>query len=215
MSAAKRSPSKKSVPKSDLPTTVRVQSVILTGRGQKVVLDKDLARIYGVETRVLNQAVKRNRGKFPEDFVFQLTTQEVTALRSHSVISKTGDQLQFASESKHGGRRYLPLAFTEHGALMAANVLRSQRAVEMSVFVVRAFVQMRQQLLTTRTLEKRLAEIEKTLLAHDTALVELFQMIRPLLLPAEEPTRRRIGFSRSEEDRWRMWKRRVAMNPYS
>jgi hypothetical protein len=151
-------------------------------------------------TRVLNQAVRRNSEKFPEDFVFRLTAQEAKALRSQTVISKTADKPQSGSGSKRGGRRYLPLAFTEHGALMAANVLRSQRAVEMSVFVVRAFVQMRQQLLTTRTLEKRLGEIEKTLLAHDTALVELFKAIKPLLLPPEVAKPRRIGFDRRDGD---------------
>lgn len=182
--------------------TVRVQSMIVTVRGCRVILDADLARIYGVQTKALNQAVKRNAERFPEDFVFRLTSRELSDLALQtSAPGGPADRSQFVTGSqKHRDPRYLPYAFTEHGALMAANVLRSQRAVEMSVFVVRAFVQMRQELLTTRTLERRLAEIEKTLLAHDRALVELFKAIKPLLLPPEATEPRRIGFNRSEGD---------------
>jgi hypothetical protein len=175
--------------------------MIVTVRGYRVILDADLAEIYGVQTKVLNQAVKRNAERFPEDFVFRLTRQELSDLASQAPPSGApADRSQFVTGSqKHRDPRYLPYAFTEHGALMAANVLRSERAIEMSVFVIRAFVQMRQQLLTTRTLEKRLAEIEKTLLAHDRALVELFQVIRPLLLPPTAPGRRQIGFGREKD----------------
>jgi len=130
--------------------------------------------------------------RFPKDFVFRLTADEVERLRFQNGTSNPG----------RGGRRYLPFAFTEHGAIMAATVLSSSKAVEMSVFVVRAFVKMREQLMATATLAKRLAEVEKLLLTHDSALRDLYQKIRPLLLPAPsnaegpppEPARTKIGF---------------------
>lgn len=164
--------------------------VIRTIRGQRVILDSDLAAIYGVETKALNQAVKRNANKFPEDFMFRLSREEAEDLRgsrSQSVTLKRGQNV-----------KYLPHAFTEHGAIMAATVLNSPQAVEMSVFVVRAFVKMREQLLATATLAKRLAEVEKDLLIHDAALRELFEQIRPLLLPPPDPPRNPIGFSVNE-----------------
>ena len=157
---------------------------ILTMRGQKIILDTDLAAIYGVPTYRFNEAVKRNRARFPDDFMFQLTPGEHAGLTSQIAISRPG----------RGGRRTPPYAFTEHGAVMAANILRSDRAVQMSVFVVRAFVMMREQLLNRAELEKRLAEIEKTLMSHDAALRDLYQKIRPLLLPPPDPPRKRIGF---------------------
>jgi len=166
------------------------EDVIRTIRGQRVILDFDLAEIYGVQTKVLNQAVKRNASKFPEDFMFRLTRDEaedLRASRSQSVTLKRGQNV-----------KYLPHAFTEHGAIMAATVLNSPKAVEMSVFVVRAFVKMREQLLATATLAKRLAEVEKELLIHDAALRELFDQIRPLLLPPPDPPRNPIGFSVNE-----------------
>ncbi len=181
-----------------------IESAILTLRGQKVVLDADLARIYGVATKVLNQAVKRNAGRFPPDFRFQLMPQEVadamlpvdgkdddgrwsqivTSSRSQSVTLKRGQNI-----------KYLPYAFTEHGAIMAATVLNSPRAVQMSVFVVRAFIKMREQLLNRGEMEKRLAEIEKGLMSHDAALRDLYARIRPLLLPPPDPPSKPIGFS--------------------
>jgi hypothetical protein len=197
-----------------------VDDVIRTIRGQKVILDTDLARIYGVEVRRLNEQVKRNRNRFPADFMFQLTVSETMNLRSQTAISSLqpvdnketttnwsqsatltqGDAMrsQSATASTYGGRRYRPFAFTEHGAIMAATVLNSTKAVEMSVFVVRAFVKMREQLLATTTLAKRLAEVEKVLLTHDSALRDLYQKLRPLLLPPPEPTRKRIGFGVKE-----------------
>lgn len=162
-----------------------VDDAILTIRGHKVILDADLAHIYGVETKNLNKAFRRNRLRFPEDFVFRLTKEEAGNLR-----------FQFGtSSSAWGGRRHLPWAFTEHGAIMAATVLNSSKAVEMSVFVVRAFVKIREQLMATTTLAKRLAEVEKLLLTHDSALRDLYQKIRPLLLPPPEPPPKPIGFS--------------------
>ncbi|MFA5187396.1 MAG: ORF6N domain-containing protein [Patescibacteria group bacterium] len=165
-----------------------MDDVIRTIRGQKVILDADLARIYGVETKNLNKALKRNKLRFPEDFVFRLTKEEADNLR-----------FQIGTSSRAwGGRRHLPWAFTEHGAIMAATVLNSSKAVEMSVFVVRAFVKMREQLMATATLAKRLAEVEKLLLTHDSALRDLYQKIRPLLLPPPEPSKTKIGFGVSE-----------------
>lgn len=166
-----------------------VTSRIITIRGQKVILDADLAELYGVETKNLNKAVSRNKARFPEDFAFRLTRDEFNRLRFQNGTSNQG----------RGGRRYPPYAFTEHGAIMAANVLRSRRAEEMSVFVVRAFVKMREQLVATRELARRLAEIEKELVIHDAALVDLYEKIRPLLQPPEEPPRKRIGFGVKEK----------------
>ena len=163
-----------------------MQAQILTFRDQKVILDADLALLYGVPTKALNQAVKRNMARFPADFIFQLgrdEAEEWRRLRSQSVTLKRGQHI-----------KYLPYAFTEHGAIMAATVLNSPQAVEMSVFVVRAFIKMREQLLATTTLAKRLAEVEKMLLTHDSALRDLYQKIRPLLLPPPEQERKAIGF---------------------
>jgi len=180
-----------------------VEDAILTVRGQKVILDADLARIYGVATKRLNEQVRRNRYRFPRDFVLQLTLKKVTNLRSQIATSNqeesTALRCQIGTSKGRGGRRYLPYAFTEHGAIMAANVLNSRRAIEMSVFVVRAFVKMREQLLNRAELERRLAEIEKTLLSHDAALRTLYQKIRPLLLPPPEPRRKPIGFGVREK----------------
>ncbi len=121
-----------------------IEQRILLIRGQKVILDKDLASIYGVQTFRFNEAVKRNQDRFPDDFMFQLTKEEVETLISQNAMSKPG----------RGGRRTLPYAFTEHGAVMAANILKSPRAVQMSVFVVRAFVKMRELLMNSRILLK-------------------------------------------------------------
>jgi ORF6N domain len=164
-------------------------------RGKAVVLDSDLAAVYGVGTKVFNQAIKRNAARFPDDFLFRLTAEEWTDLRSQIATLKTQNlRSQSVTSSPHGGRRYAPIAFSEHGAIMAATILNSPRAVTMSVYVVRAFVCLRNELLANTTLEKRLAHIEKTLLAHDGSLRDLYQKIRPLLLPPPDPPRRRIGF---------------------
>lgn len=172
-----------------------LDDTILTVRGQRVLLDVDLAHIYGVEVKRLNEQVKRNRLRFPQDFAFQLTPQEVIDLKSQIATSSSFSmRSQIATASAHGGRRTLFHAFTEHGAIMAAMVLNSSRAVEMSVFVVRAFIKMREQLLTTVTLAQRLAEVEKLLLTHNSSLRMLYQQIRPLLLAPPEPVRPKIGF---------------------
>ena len=161
-----------------------ISSIIRLIRDQRVILDTDLARLYGIETFRLNEAVKRNRGRFPEDFLFQLTPTERDALTSQFAMSKVG----------RGGRRTLPFAFTEHGALMAANILNSSRAVAMSVYVIRAFVRMREDVAANAAIFKRLAEIDKTLLIHDAALREIVQKLRPLLEPPPAPPRPEIGF---------------------
>jgi hypothetical protein len=158
-------------------------------RGLAVVLDNDLATIYGVLTKVLNKAVKRNTARFPKDFAFQLTAEELASLRFQNGTSKG-----------RGGRRYSPMAFTEHGAIMAATILSSPRAVAMSVYVVRAFVRLRNELLADTTLEKRLAHIERTLLSHDAGLRDIYDKIRPMLMPPPEKPRRKIGFHRDPEE---------------
>ena len=164
---------------------------IYTVRDEPVVLDSDLALLYGVETRVFNQAIRRNRHRFPADFAFQLSKEEWSLLRSQIVTLK-------GRRGQH--RKYLPWGFTEHGAIMAATILNSERAVAMSVYVVRAFVKIRRELLTDAGLEVRLEKIEKTLLTHDTGLRDLYQKLKPLLLPPpDKPTRRRIGFHAKEE----------------
>jgi hypothetical protein len=166
-----------------------INARILTLRDQKVILDSDLARIYGAEVRALLQAVKRNSDRFPEEFVFQLAPEEVALLRSQTVISKAG----------RGGRRYLPYAFTEHGALMAATLLNSAQAVKMSLFIIRAFVKMRQNLAANAAILNRLAEIDKTLFTHDAALRDIYQKLRPLLEPPPTPPKPEIGFHVKEE----------------
>ena len=179
-----------------------IESVILTVRRQRVILAADLAAIYGVETRRLNEQVKRNSGRFPGDFVFQITRDEFNALRSQNAILADGRAaLKSQNAILEAGRhtKYLPLAFTEHGAIMAAMVLNSRQAVAMSVYVVRAFTQMREQLTANAIVLKRLAEIDKTLLQHDTALRDIYRKLLPLLQPLPAPPKRRIGFIADDE----------------
>jgi hypothetical protein len=161
-----------------------IHSRIITLRGQKAILDTDLAAIYKVEVRALLQAVKRNQNRFPTEFLFQLAPQELALLRSQSVISKTA----------RGGRRYTPFAFTEHGALMAATVLNTARAVKMSLFIIRAFVRMREDQAANAAILKRLAEIDKNLLVHDAALRDIYQKILPLLQPPPQSPKPEIGY---------------------
>ena len=160
-----------------------VESRILILRHLRVILDSDLAELYGVRAKQLNQQTKRNRDRFPADFMFQLTAKEHDALRSQIVTSKKG----------RGGRRYPPYAFTEHGAIMAATVLNSKRAIEMSVFVVRAFVRMREMLAKNRQLAAKIKELDRRLETHDTAIQDIIEAIKELMLP-EEPSKRKIGF---------------------
>ena len=164
-------------------TAFSVESRILFLRQQRVIVDSDLAQLYGVPVRQLNQQVKRNPGRFPSDFVFQISRKEQAILRSQIVISSF----------EWGGRRYLPYAFTEHGATMAATVLNSRRAIAMSLFVVRAFIRLREVLATNRQLAAKLDELDKKLQTHDSTIRGLIQAIRDLSA-AEPPARRRIGF---------------------
>ncbi len=183
--------------------TEPIERIILLIRGQKVILDADLARLYGVTTKRFNEAFKRNRHRFPGDFAFQLTAVEFANLRSQfatsspQLVDSLKDNLnwsQFAtSSSRHRGSVYRPWAFTEHGALMAANILRSEQAVQISVFVVRAFVRLRQLLGTHKELAEKLAELERKVQSHDEHIRSLFDAIHQLMAPPEVP-RRRIGF---------------------
>jgi hypothetical protein len=173
---------------------------IYTVRNRRVMLDSDLAALYGVSTKVFNQTITRNHNRFPPDFVLQLTDDEFANLRSQIVTSSAGATVPSSLRSQtvtlkpHGGRRYLPLAFTEHGAIMAATILRSPRAVAMSVYVVRAFVQMKEALLANATIFKRLAEIDKKLVTHDVVLRDVYEKLRPLLAPPPDPLRKEMGF---------------------
>src|SRR5258706_12791412 len=160
-----------------------VESRIVLIRGQKVVLDDDLAELYGVSVKRFNEQVKRNAHRFPEDFVFRLTPAESRVLRSQFATSKAG----------RGGWRYLPFAFTEHGAIMAASVLNSPPAVQMSVFVVRAFVRLREMLATNRELAEKFGELERRLETHDVAIRQILGAIKRLMQPPAKP-RQSIGF---------------------
>ena len=165
-------------------------------RGSRIILDTDLARVYGIPTFRLNEAVKRNRRRFPRDFMFQLSREEVRSLTSQIAMSNEG----------RGGRRTRPRAFTEHGAVMAANILKSRRAVQMSIFVVRAFIKMRETLAANGAMMDKLGELEKRLSgrlnAHEGAimyvLAELKKLMEPQALPA--PKGRPMGFGRGEDE---------------
>jgi hypothetical protein len=178
---------------------------IFSGRRCKVVLDADLATLYGVPTSRLNEVVKRNRERFPAEFSFVLTNQEVVGLRSQiAILDKSereslGSQiLNLRSGSRGQHRKYAPRVFTEHGALMAATVLRSERAVQMSLYLVRAFVQMREALLANTTILKRLAEIDRRLIEHDSVLREVVERLQPLLdaPKVDESAKPKIGYHR-------------------
>jgi hypothetical protein len=164
----------------------RIIGSILILRSQRVLLDADLATLYGVETRRLNEQVRRNIERFPKDFIFELTAEEFANLKS-----------QFATSS-WGGRRKRPLAFTEHGAIMAATVLNSPRAVEMSIYIVRAFVQLRTLLASNKELAQQLAKLERKVSSHDQAIVGILNTIRELMSPPN-PIKRPIGFVELKE----------------
>lgn len=165
-----------------------IRNRIVTVRNRPVILDSDLAELYGVETKALNRAILRNRDRFPGDFSFKLTPDEWDHLKC-----------QFGTSSfSHGGRRTPPRVFTEHGALMASTVLRSEQATAMSLFIIRAFVKMREELAANQKILKRLAEIDRTLLQHNSALRDLYQKLLPLLSPPSSPPKRKIGFRPDE-----------------
>ena len=181
----------------------QIDGMIRTIRGTRVLLDRDLAKIYGVPTFRFNEAIKRNRHRFPPDFMFQLTREEFDSLKSQIAMSKRENSSQIAmSSGKHRGAAYRPYAFTEHGALQAANVLRSRRAVQMSVFVIRAFVKMREALRGNPELARKLAGLEKKLTArldvHESAIVQVLQEVMQILNPPPpppSPPKPRIGFT--------------------
>lgn len=168
-----------------------LDSLILTVRDQKVILDADLAELYRIAIKALNQAVKRNAERFPEDFCFRLTLEEAEGVRrsrSQVVTMKRGQNI-----------KYLPHAFTEHGAIMAANVLNSTRAVKMSVYVVRAFIKQRELLMAQSDVLKKLAQMDAKLLKHDDALRLIWRELQPLLNPPPAPPKPQIGFNVKEE----------------
>lgn len=158
----------------------RIEQRILLIRGQKVLLDADLAELYGVETRILVRAVRRNLERFPPDFMFQINNQEVTILRSQFGISNRG----------RGGRRYLPYAFTEYGVAMLSSVLRSRRAILVNIEIMRTFGRLRQILLTHKDLARKLEELEKK---YDSKFRVVFDTIRQLMAPSPHPAKK-IGF---------------------
>lgn len=161
----------------------RIERLILLIRGHKVMLDADLAELYGVETRVLVQAVKRNLNRFPKDFMFQLSDDETKRLRSQIVISNR----------RRGGRRYLPYVFTEQGVAMLSTVLNSERAVQINIEIMRAFVRLREMLLSHKELARKLDALERKFESHDMHIRSLFEAIRQLMTPPE-PKKRKIGF---------------------
>lgn len=163
-----------------------IENLIYLIRGHKVMLDEDLARLYDVETRLLTRAVRRNSDRFPIDFMFQLSDQELANLRSQIGISN----------SAHGGRRYNPLVFTEQGIAMLSTVLRSKRAVRVNIEIMRAFVQLRGLISSNQTLARKLTELEQR---YDQQFKVVFDAIRELMSPTHLPKRRRIGFGEESE----------------
>jgi len=170
----------------------RIERSILLIRGHKVMLDADLAKLYGVETKALNRAVKRNLNRFPEDFMFQVTAEEFENLKCH--IGTSNLKSQFAiSGSGWGGRRHPPYAFTEQGVAMLSSVLRSKRAVQVNIEIMRAFVRLRRILSSNKELARKLEGLERKIGAHDQQIQAVFQAIRRLMAPPE-PKKRKMGF---------------------
>ncbi len=171
------------MPNTALVLAKKIDAKIHVLRGHKIILDVDLAALYGVPVKRLNEQIKRNAARFPTDFVFRLSRPEYQNLRSQIATSSFG----------HGGRRYMPRAFTEHGAVMAANILNSERAIKMSIFVVRAFVRTREAFALNQQLLAKLSELERSLKTHDAEIQELFDALRELTSPLPA-NHRRIGF---------------------
>jgi hypothetical protein len=171
----------------------RITQTILLIRGQKVILDEDLAQLYEVETKALNRAVKRNLDRFPEDFMFQLTTEEFMNLRFQSGTSNLRSQ---TVTSSWGGRRYPPYAFTEQGVAMLSSVLRSDRAIHVNIEIMRAFVRLRQILASHKDLARKLAALEKK---YDAQFKVVFDAIRELMTPPAPKKKRSIGFASGKE----------------
>jgi len=160
-------------------------------RGHKVMLDADLAALYGVPTKILVQSVKRNLDRFPEDFMFQLTEQELRILRSQIVTSRSVDAGHW------GGRRTRPYAFSEQGVAMLSSVLRSRRAITVNIAVMRAFVRLRAMVAANAELARKLDELERRIAGHDEAIASVVRAIRELMAPQEAKPKRQIGFIQS------------------
>lgn len=182
MAKKKRTPSKNVTP-------AEIESAIFVARGHRVMLDADLARLYGVTTAALNQAVKRNADRFPEDFAFQVTQQEFTALMSQNVISKSG----------RGGRTKRPWVFTEHGVAMLSSVLRSPTAARVNIEIMRTFVRLRRLMATPGELAEQLTKLAETVQLHDDQIRNIVQVLQQML-EKPEPPKRRIGFGRQDDD---------------
>jgi hypothetical protein len=165
----------------------RIEKAIFIIRGQKVMFDADLATLYGVPTRSLIQAVRRNEERFPSDFMFRLNQEEFDSLRSQIVISKG-----------RGGRRYIPYVFTEQGVAMLSSVLHSQQAILVNIAIMRVFVRLREMMATHKELAGKLRELEGRIQEHDEQIVAIFEAIRQLMTPSEAP-RKRIGFEVKEK----------------
>ena len=177
------------MPKGTIILAARIERAILILRGNKVLLDADLAALYEVPTKVLLQAVKRNLDRFPQDFMFQLSADEFEALRSQSVTSKNPGR---------GGRRYAPYAFTEQGVAMLSSVLNSPRAIAVNIEIMRAFVRLRELIASNKELAAKLDQLEKKVGSHDRAITEIMLAIRQLMAPPAPTKKRRIGFVQDE-----------------
>jgi len=181
-------------------------------RGEKVLLDFDLAALYDVETRILNQAVRRNADRFPADFMFQLTSDEAEKLSQVVTPSVAGHDVSNSSQivmssGKYRGKRYRPYAFTEQGVAMLSSVLNSESAVKMNIAIMRAFVQLRRALEANRELARKFSELERRIDKHDSEIAAILEAIRQLMAPPAKP-RREIGFHvREEAARYRTHKR--------
>jgi hypothetical protein len=189
LGAQRHMPPRKSISKDVNLAVATLDNSIHLVRGHRVMLDADLAALYGVQTKVLVQAVKRNLSRFPEDFMFQLTSDEWAILRSQIVTSS----------STHGGRRTMPYGFTEQGVAMLSSVLGSERAIAVNIEIMRAFVRLRNLLASNKELAKRFSELEqrleRKLESHDQAIAGILDAIRQLMTPQPTPPKRRIGFS--------------------
>ena len=174
--------------RTEIVSAEQIQSRIIPLRGYRILLDRDLASFYEVPTFRFNEAIRRNENRFPEDFRFQLTYEEFTNLKS-----------QFAmSSGRHRGAAYLPWAFTEHGALMAANVLNSERAVQTSLVIIRAFVALRRMMIDQQALAAKLAELDAKVSAHDEQIAQILEAIRQIVSPSGPEHDRKIGFHRGD-----------------
>ena len=166
----------------------RIEKSIMLIRGKKALMDKDLAQLYGVETRILVQGVKRNIERFPSDLMFQLTQDEFDSLRSQIVISKG-----------KGGRRYLPYGFTEQGVAMLSSVLNSERAIQVNIAIMRVFVKLKEMMITHKDLMFKLTELERKIERHDEDICTIFEAIRQLMDPPPQEPRRIKGFKENDE----------------